>query len=183
MKVWVPNGLLNLQSTIVKVKTYKFEEFFISKCRCLKWAHMTHLDTSNTSYGQKKGQEWNWQFDSQLIKVENQPNFLACRWRATYRWKTLNKGYNFALDLIAIEGLHAKLWGPKVARIWGVGILGLTLGNPRTKCHLDVAPMEKCKVYYKGEGGGLPQVWAVVSLVNLRFPVTHPSTKSAQTMH
>jgi hypothetical protein len=23
--------------------------------KCLKWAHMTHLDTSNTSYGQKKG--------------------------------------------------------------------------------------------------------------------------------
>jgi hypothetical protein len=23
--------------------------------RCLKWFHMTHLDTSNTSYGQKKG--------------------------------------------------------------------------------------------------------------------------------
>jgi hypothetical protein len=28
--------------------------------RCLKWACMTHLDTQNTSYGQKKGQESNW---------------------------------------------------------------------------------------------------------------------------
>ncbi len=27
---------------------------------CLKWAHMTHLDASNTNYGQKKGQESNW---------------------------------------------------------------------------------------------------------------------------
>jgi hypothetical protein len=26
------------------------------KCRCPKWAHMTHLDIYNTSYGQKKGQ-------------------------------------------------------------------------------------------------------------------------------
>jgi len=34
------------------------------KYRCLKWAHMTHLDIWNTSYGQKKGQESNWQFDS-----------------------------------------------------------------------------------------------------------------------
>jgi hypothetical protein len=25
------------------------------ECRCLKWARMTHLDTWNTSYGQKKG--------------------------------------------------------------------------------------------------------------------------------
>jgi hypothetical protein len=27
----------------------------ILECRCLKWACMTHLDTSNISYGQKKG--------------------------------------------------------------------------------------------------------------------------------
>jgi hypothetical protein len=27
------------------------------KCRCLKWAHMTRLDTCNTSYGQKKGRK------------------------------------------------------------------------------------------------------------------------------
>jgi len=27
--------------------------------RCLKWVHMTYLDTSNTSYGQKKGWESN----------------------------------------------------------------------------------------------------------------------------
>jgi hypothetical protein len=35
----------------------------------------------------------------------------------------------------------------------------------RDKSHLDVALVERCKVYYKGEGGGFPQVWAVVSLV------------------
>ncbi len=46
-----------------------------------------------------------------------------------------------------------------------MGILGLPLESPRTKNHLDVAPMEKRRVYYKGEGVGSPQVWAVVSLV------------------
>jgi hypothetical protein len=30
-----------------------------------------------------------------------------------------------------------------------------------------------------GEGGGFPQVWAVVSLVNPELPVVCPSTKSA----
>jgi hypothetical protein len=54
-----------------------------------------------------------------------------------------------------------KLWALKVVRI-----SGLPFESPRTKCHLDVAPMESYKVYYKGEGGGFPQVWAVVSLVN-----------------
>jgi hypothetical protein len=46
-----------------------------------------------------------------------------------------------------------------------VGISGLPLGSPRTKSHLDVAHVERRRVYYKGEGGGFPQVWAVVSLV------------------
>jgi hypothetical protein len=38
-------------------------------------------------------------------------------------------------------------------------------GIPREKSHLDVRSMASRKVYYKGEGGGFPQVWAVVSLV------------------
>jgi len=76
----------------------------------------------------------------------------------TYCWKALNKGYNFSLDLISIKGLHAKLWCPKVAGIPTLAILGLPLGSPWTKNHLDVGPVERCKVYYKGEGGGFPQV-------------------------
>jgi len=38
-------------------------------------------------------------------------------------------------------------------------------GVLREKNHLDVGPVERCKIYYKGEGGGFPQVRAVVSLV------------------
>jgi hypothetical protein len=34
-----------------------------------------------------------------------------------------------------------------------VKILELSLGSFGTKCHLDVAPMEKHRVYYKGESG------------------------------
>jgi hypothetical protein len=34
-----------------------------------------------------------------------------------------------------------------------------------TKSHLDVGPVERCILYYKGEGGGFPQVRAVMSLV------------------
>jgi hypothetical protein len=49
------------------------------KLRCLKWTRIAHLDIWNTSYGQKKGQESNCQFDSWPLKVENQPKFLACK--------------------------------------------------------------------------------------------------------
>ncbi len=41
---------------------------------------------------------------------------------------------------------------------------------PGEKSHLDVGPVERCKVYYKGEGGGFPQVQAVVSLMCVCCP-------------
>jgi hypothetical protein len=63
----------------------------------------------NISYGQKKGRESNWQFDSRPWKVANWFDSLACRWRVTRRWKALNKGYNFGSDPIPIEGLHKNL--------------------------------------------------------------------------
>ena len=44
-------------------------------------------------------------------------------------------------------------------------VLGLQLGSPGKKSHLDVALVERCREYYMGEGGGLPRVRAVVSLV------------------
>ncbi len=39
-------------------------------------------------------------------------------------WKVVNKGYNFAFDLIAIGGLHRKLCALKVVRIPIVRISG-----------------------------------------------------------
>jgi hypothetical protein len=39
------------------------------------------------------------------------------------------------------------------------------LGVMGQKNHLDVGPVERCIIYYKGEGGGFPQVQAMVSLV------------------
>jgi hypothetical protein len=138
--------------------------------RCLKWAHMTHLDIWNTKYVQKKGWESNWQFDSRPLKVGNRPDFLASRWRATYRWKSLDKKYNVSLNLRSIGSLKRKLWTLKVVGVPSLGISGLPLGSPGTKCHLDVALVERHIVYYKGEGGGFPQVRAVVSLVSLSCP-------------
>jgi hypothetical protein len=46
-----------------------------------------------------------------------------------------------------------------------VGISGHPLGSLGTKSHLDVALVESYRVYCKGEGGGFPQVRAVVSFV------------------
>jgi len=35
-------------------------------------------------------------------------------------------------------------------RVPTLGISGLSFGNPKTKCHLDVGLVERHKVYYKG---------------------------------
>ncbi len=101
------------------------------KFRCLKWVCMTHLNIWSTNYGQKKGLESNWQFDSRPLKVKKFRNFFVCRCRATYRWKSLDKGYKFSLDLIAIGALHTKLWAPKLqkSQLWEfrdshVGVMG-----------------------------------------------------------
>ncbi len=43
------------------------------KRRYRKWPRIGHSDICSPSYGQKKGRESNWQFDSQPLKVGNRP--------------------------------------------------------------------------------------------------------------
>jgi hypothetical protein len=138
---------------------------------------MTHLDISNTYCDQKKGRESNWQFDSRPVKVKNHLESLVWRWRVTYHWKALDKGYIFSLNLISSEGLHTKLWASKVAGISTLGILRLPFGSPGTKWHLGADPVVKHIIYYKGEGGGFPQVRVVVSFVSPCLPMVCPCTK------
>jgi hypothetical protein len=45
----------------------------VLKCKCPKWPRIGHLDICSPSYGQKKGRESNWQFDSRPLKVGNRP--------------------------------------------------------------------------------------------------------------
>jgi hypothetical protein len=52
-----------------------------------------------------------------------------------------------------------------------------------TKWHLGAGLVAKHKVYTKGEGGGFPQVRAVVSLVNLCLLVARPCTKNVSAIH
>jgi hypothetical protein len=41
----------------------------VLKLRYRKWPRIGHLDICSPSYGQKKGRESNWQFDSRPLKV------------------------------------------------------------------------------------------------------------------
>jgi hypothetical protein len=97
------------------------------------------LDICNPSYGQKKGRESNYQFDSRPLTDGNRPDSDVYRRSATWRWKILKESYKIALDLIPIGGLSKKLWMPKVSGFQPGIVSGLLLGSPGKKCHLDVA--------------------------------------------
>jgi len=152
----------------------------VLKCRCPKWPRMSHLNICSPSYGQKKGRESNWQFDSRPLKVGNRPNPDVFRRSATWCWKALEKSYKIALDLILIRGLSKKLWMPKVQGVQLGTISRLLLGSPGKKCHSNVAFVGSCREYCVGEGGGFPWVWAVVSQVSPRSLVACPNTKRVQ---
>jgi hypothetical protein len=132
---------------------------------------MTLLSTENTSYGQKKGRESNCQFDSQPLKVKNHLGSLVCRSCATYHWKSLDKGYNFALDLTTIRGLHTKLWDSKITRILIQEFRNFHLKVPWQNDIWVMVLWPSTKYTIRGGGGGFPQVRVVVNLVNLCLPV------------
>jgi hypothetical protein len=143
----------------------------------------------NTSYGQKKGRESKWQFDSRPLKVANRPlpdvrsECATWHWKAfnesynflwdcvigfecaTWHWKALDESYNFSLDCVAIGLCNQKISASKVPGLQPGTLSGLQLGSPGKNSHLDATSAASCRVYYKGEGGGFPQVRAVVSLM------------------
>ncbi len=84
------------------------------KCRCPKWPRIGHLDICSPSYGQKKGWESNWQFDSRPLKVWNRPVSDVRSKSATRRWKAFFEGYKIGSDLVAIRGWGEELWLSKV---------------------------------------------------------------------
>jgi hypothetical protein len=141
---------------------------------------------SHNPFGSLKHKLWPKQkprvkFDSRPLKVKNLLNFIQRRWCVTYLWKSLYEGYNFSSNLTSIGGLHTKLWASKIAKNLILGILGLPFGSPETKWQLGVGPMARHKEYYKGEGDGFPQVWVVVSFMNLCLHVIRPCTKGVPT--
>jgi hypothetical protein len=89
------------------------------KRRYRKWPRIGHLDIYSPSYGQKKGQESNWQFDSWPLKVKNRPVPDVHFGSAAWRWKVLFEIYNFGLDLVPIQGQGEELWSPKVPGLPG----------------------------------------------------------------
>jgi hypothetical protein len=98
--------------------------------KCLKWARIAHLDIWNTSYGQKKGRESNWQFDFRPLKVRNWPLPDIRFESATWSWKALDESYNFASHRVTIGLCSREIWVSKVPGLQPGTVLGLQLGSP-----------------------------------------------------
>ncbi len=87
------------------------------KRRYRKCPRIGNSDICSPSYGQKKGRESNWQFDSQPLKVGNRP-LPDVRFGSAIRiWKDVDEGYNFGSDLVVIQLCSRELWWFKVLRV------------------------------------------------------------------
>jgi hypothetical protein len=151
----------------------------VLKRRCRKWPRIGHLDIFSPSYGQKKGRELNCQFDSRPLKVGNRPLSDVRFGSATWRWKYLDEGYNFGLDLVAIQLYSRELSQFKVLKvppeqfrdsISGVpGICAIWMWSPRRAAENNENTIGSMVVVYS-------QVGAVVSLVcpSARGKSQHP---------
>jgi len=115
----------------------------------------------NTSYGQKKGRESNSRespsFDSRPLKVGNWPlpdvRFGKC--------DTASESSQWELQLCFRPHCNRRS-ARKVMGLQSPGspigaISGLPRGSPGKNSHLDVASVESCRIYYKGEVVGFPQ--------------------------
>jgi hypothetical protein len=101
----------------------------------------------------------------------------------TYRWKALNEGYNLALDLTTIRGLHRKLCALKIVRVLVVAISKLPFGSPGTKKPFGCGPCGEAQSILKGGRWWLPPSLGHGESCVSRLPMACPSTKSAPTMH
>jgi hypothetical protein len=127
--------------------------------RCLKWARITHLEIWNTSYGQKKGRESNCQFDPIWLLTRKSRESTRFTWLQTTchiplesSWRELQLCFRLHFDPKSAR----KVMGLQSPGNHNCRDFGSPAGVSGEKSHLDVGPVERSKVYYKGEGGGFP---------------------------
>jgi hypothetical protein len=148
----------------------------VLKHRYRKWPRIDHSDICSPSYGQKKGWESNWQFDSRPLKVWNRPLPDVALNSATWRWKALDKSYNFGLRLVPIRAQGEELWPFKVPRVQPGQFRDSILGIP-TKCAIWMLPRRPAAEYtIRSKVVAYSRVRAVMSFVcpSARGKSQHP---------
>jgi hypothetical protein len=140
----------------------------VLKLRYRKWPRIGHLNICSPSYGQKKGRESNWQFDSQPLKVGNRPLLDLRIESAIRRWKDLGEGYKFGSDLVAIKLRSRELWAPKVPGLHPGQFRDSNPGVPRVPGKSDIwawVPPRVTEYTIGSKVVAYSRVWVVVCLV------------------
>jgi hypothetical protein len=155
----------------------------LSKCRCLKWAYI-HLSTYNTSYGQKKNQESEWQFNSWPLKVGNFHELCVCKGRATYIIGNLLMKVIIFFKTSPQSKVYTKSYKcPKWQKFQFQEFWNSQLGSTE-KNDVWVQPLWLVtKNTTRGKAVASLQVRVMVSLMNPCMFMVHPCTISVPTMH
>ncbi len=160
---WSPDGLPKLQRTISGVRTQWLVTFFISLESSWNIDVQNGLSlliwTSETQVMAKRragSQIANLTPDQKKSVID--PIYLA----ADNVRHTVGKLSTRATTLLYIaprSEVCSKSYGaPKSRDSKLARFRDFHLGVPGEKSHLDVGSVERCRVYYKGEGDGFPQV-------------------------
>jgi hypothetical protein len=116
-----------------------------------KCPRIGNSDICNPSYGQKKGRESNWQFDSRPLKVRNRPlpNVWCPIWECNMEFERSRWGLQLWFiprrDPILQSGVMAVQSSESPA---GTNS-GLHFGSPGNLCHLDAPSVASCREYYR----------------------------------
>jgi hypothetical protein len=73
------------------------------------------------------------------------------RWHVIYRWKTLNKGYNFVLGFTSIRGLHKKIWASKVVGVLILKFSKLPTWESQDKMTFGCKPYDQLENIIRGK--------------------------------
>jgi hypothetical protein len=132
----------------------------------------------NISYGQRKGC-----LNLEITLSWKSPWFpymqVACHIPLESSWRGIQLCFRPHLD----KRFAKEVMGLQSRRNLDFGNFGIPTWESQNKWHLGVGHLIRNKEYYKGEGGGFPQVQAMVNLVSLCLPMIHVCTKNAPTMH
>jgi hypothetical protein len=97
----------------------------LSKCKCPKWARMTHLDIWNTSYGQKKGRELVWLPTTESRELTRFPcvqvacdTSLESSWRGLQLWFRPRPDQRSAPEVIVLQSYGTPSLGDFKTPIW-----------------------------------------------------------------
>jgi hypothetical protein len=137
----------------------------VLKPRYRKCPRIGNSDISSPIYGQKKGRESNWQFDSRPLKVRNRCLPDVRFGSPIRRWKDLDEGYNFGSDLVAIQLCSRELWRFKVPRVPPGQFRDSISGVPEICAIWMPPPWRAAKNTIGSKVVGYSRVRAMVSLV------------------